>query len=179
MLQYSTSHDIQSDLRKQMENSYSSIDSRNLGSCCGSFWGSSVSSWWSPAVSCELFIQGLFIVENDSISVKRRVEHHPYALPCTLAVNSEIPRYSKLRHLPPKEVLSKWTALVCHLINNATLLVLVHKHSHKIDVGKHNQFLIWQILWNYTSKMYHLLPLRSWLRLPVFQYWKHYVLFIF
>lgn len=35
-----------------------------------------VSSWWSPlVVNYQPFLQGLFIVENDSISVKRQVKH--------------------------------------------------------------------------------------------------------
>lgn len=125
ILQYSTSYDIQSDLGEEMGNSCSSINSRNLGSCCGSFWGS-VSIWWSPVVSCELFFQGLLTWRN-LISVKRRLEHHLYAVSCTPAIKGKISRQSGCRHLSPKEVLSEWIALVCHLLNNAVLLVSVLK----------------------------------------------------
>lgn len=125
ILQYSTSHDTQSDLGEEMGNSCSSTDSRNLGSCCGSFWGS-VPSWWSPAVSCELFFQGLLMWRN-LISVKRRLEHHLYTVPCTPAVKGEISRQSGCRHLSPKEVLSEWIALVCQSINHAALPASVLK----------------------------------------------------
>lgn len=125
ILQYSTLYDIQSDLGKRWEISALVSIPGNLGSCCGSFWGS-VSIWWSPVVSCELFFQGLLTWRN-LISVKRRLEHHLYAVSCTPAIKGKISRQSGCRHLSPKEVLSEWIALVCHLLNNAVLLVSVLK----------------------------------------------------